>query len=384
MSVPNPVALRSSSRITASFVAVVLALAGCAPLGAGEEDGPQTWGGKADGDVRELTSGVAANGEITSASDEVLYTFSARAGATVHLEVTRSGSSTGLDTMLAIYGPSSAAGRGELVAEDDEAGYGQLSEIDGLTIETDGDYLAIVSVDPNGDTDLSNAKHYRLLLELTESSTPPPSSGELSNGVHWVRNSAEYVASVRQAYTSATTRIMTLDERGELPASWAVVLDVDETILSNSTYRLERERGLGTTWFSWVARREATALPGAREFTQRVHTLGGVVALVTNRHVSQCRATADNLEAVGVTYDVILCQDRDDEKEGRWQQVEMGTASASVPAAEIVMWVGDNIHDFRGMDQADRVDPSAFDDFGTRFTVIPNPMSGSWTSNPQR
>ena len=47
------------------------------------------------------------------------------------------------------------------------------------------------------------------------------------------------------------------------------------------------------------------------------------------------------------------------------------------------MWVGDNIHDFPGMEQEHRHDPRAFEDFGARFVIVPNPMSGSWVSNPQ-
>lgn len=366
-----------------TFVSIMLAA--CAPVDGGldPEEG-EIFGGKADGTVRTLTPEVAANGELESAEDEVLYTFSAAGGARLHLEVTRTGSSRNLDTILTIYGPSSAAGRGDELATDDEAGYGQLSEIDGLVIPEEGDYLAVLSVDPEGDTDFSSVKRYRILLELTGGNTGGPDlSGELPKQVHWVRNSAEYQALVVQAYNTATARIMELDRNGELPDSWAVALDVDETILSNSQYRRERELGAGTTWWSWVAREEATLLPGAREFIQRVHTLGGTVALVTNRHVSQCPFTERNLEAVGVSYDVILCQDGEREKEGRWQSIEDGTARDGLAPAEIVMWVGDNIHDFRGMDQHHREDASNFAEFGTRFIVTPNPMSGSWARNPQ-
>lgn len=368
----------------APLLSLVLSL-GCQAAGADCDDPTfGTYGGKADGTVRTLTPGVPANGILEASDDEVLYAFTASAGATVRLEVTQAGSSRGLDTILRVFGPSGAGGAGDEIASDDEGGWGQLSEIEALEIAEDGDYLVQLTVDPIGDTDFSREKTFRLLLEI-EGGTPDPGTpvADLPKEIHWVRNSAEYQAIVSQGYAVATLRIMDRHAAGDLPDSWAVVLDVDETIMSNSQYRFERATGVGTTWWGWVARREATLLPGAREFIQRVRTLGGTVALVTNRHVSQCRATADNLARVGVEYDVILCQDGDREKEGRWQSVENGTAAPGLGAAEIVMWVGDNIHDFRGMDQEHRHDASSFGDFGTRFIVMPNPMSGSWSSNPK-
>ena len=50
--------------------------------------------------------------------------------------------------------------------------------------------------------------------------------------------------------------------------------DVDETVLDNSLYQVERERqGLGFTrdsWKVWTERQEAVPLPGAREFRGHV------------------------------------------------------------------------------------------------------------------
>ncbi len=47
------------------------------------------------------------------------------------------------------------------------------------------------------------------------------------------------------------------------------------------------------------------------------------------------------------------------------------------------MWLGDNIHDFPGMTQAVRsAGAAAFDAFGDRYFILPNPLYGSWVENP--
>jgi predicted secreted acid phosphatase len=120
-------------------------------------------------------------------------------------------------------------------------------------------------------------------------------------------------------------------------------------------------------WNAWVARRAARPLPGALGFVERVRELGGVVALVTNRAHEQCPATEDNLRAQGVPYDVILCRPpgSDGEKEPRFDSLREGTAAAGLPALEIVMFVGDNIGDFPGLDQSlRRAKEDAYADFG--------------------
>ena len=82
-------------------------------------------------------------------------------------------------------------------------------------------------------------------------------------------------------------------------------------------------------------------------------------------------------------FDVILCRGETPDKHPRWESVANGTASPDLPPLEIVMWVGDNIHDFPGLDQELRFASSdEFSDFGDMFIVLPNPLYGSWEDNP--
>jgi 5'-nucleotidase (lipoprotein e(P4) family) len=211
----------------------------------------------------------------------------------------------------------------------------------------------------------------------------------MSNGVHWVRNSAEHDAAFRQTYACATRALERL-AAGREPGTWAVVADSDETVLDNSQYQKEREQaGLRFTqesWGDWVRRREATPLPGSVAFFRRVRELGGRIAIVTNRRESLCPDTAASFDAHQIAYDVILCRPEEgpSEKESRFERIRSGLAAPDLPPLEIVMWLGDNIQDFPGRRQELRRAPEPrLEDFGTRFFVFPNPVYGSWLRNPR-
>ena len=164
---------------------------------------------------------------------------------------------------------------------------------------------------------------------------------------------------------------------------WAVILDADETVLDNSEY----QRRLAVahapfdakSWTAWVNERAARAVPGAVEFTRRVHALGGRVAIVTNRSMAECDATRDNLRSIGVAADVVLCEPSNEaDKNPRFQRVQEGSASPGLPALTVVEWLGDNIQDFPSLTQAVRADTAALGQFGKRYFMLPNPMYGSW------
>lgn len=217
---------------------------------------------------------------------------------------------------------------------------------------------------------------------------PTPSVAEASvpPAIHWYRTAAEQRALYEQAYRWAGEHVRTAVAQQSGP--WGVILDADETILDNSTYQLRRARlGLGYTpesWNDWVREEAAPVLPGAAAFMREVQRLGGRVAIVTNRDEEVCDETRRNLTAVGVAADVVLCrQPGPSSKEGRFRAVAEGTTPAGLPPLAVVAWVGDNIQDFPGGSQALRAgDAGAFADFGVRWFIVPNPMYGSWESNP--
>lgn len=208
---------------------------------------------------------------------------------------------------------------------------------------------------------------------------------EIPLELHWVKSSAEYKAICLQTYALAEKRLEEL-VRGREPGTWAVSFDADETVLDNSSYQVWLSETGETydraNWQAWARLEEAAAVPGARDLMKRVGELGGKVAIVTNRREPICAATESNIETLGLPYDVILCRVGESSKEPRWQSIEKGEASPDLGPLEIVMWFGDNIHDFPGWSQSRRSEPKAsFGDFGSRFFVLPNPLYGSFEDN---
>ena len=85
--------------------------------------------------------------------------------------------------------------------------------------------------------------------------------------IKYMRDAEEYAALARQVYRiggEAVARTAPALAR----RAWAVILDVDETALDNSTYQLERSAyGLPFdpgSWNAWVRRREAGPVPAQR------------------------------------------------------------------------------------------------------------------------
>ncbi|MDP8237146.1 MAG: HAD family acid phosphatase, partial [Candidatus Erginobacter occultus] len=161
----------------------------------------------------------------------------------------------------------------------------------------------------------SRNKLFLVILVVLAISIPVPGSAEtvtLPNDISWVYAADTYRGSVQQAYLNAINRVKVLAE-GKKPGTWCVVLDADETIISNVQFQAEQAaKGEGYSrdaWNAWCQRMEATALPGAIEFLTEVRNLGGKIIIVTNRQAPLGEPTVKNLEKVGIPFDVCLLRE---------------------------------------------------------------------------
>lgn len=232
-----------------------------------------------------------------------------------------------------------------------------------------------------------------LLLAIAIACAPPvalaPAPAPATNyppDLLWTRTAAEHHALFLQTYRAAREKLAE-QASGRQAGTWAVIMDADETLLDNSPYQV-RLHQTGTafdndTWNVWVRERDAAALPGAVEYVQAARSLGGRIVVVTNRDDEVCDPTRENLRAVGLVVDLVLCRVDQSDKNARFDSVRNGTDA--LPPLEVLQWVGDNIQDFPSMTQASRDGgAAAFSHFGVRYFVLPNPMYGSFERNAPR
>jgi len=220
-----------------------------------------------------------------------------------------------------------------------------------------------------------------------------PKNHRLSTAVDWFRNSLEYCRLTTSAYQAAL-RVAYRHAARYGPKDWIVFMDADETVLDNSLYERERQRcGVGftqLTWNKWIKAGMASGIPGAAAFTQTVHALGGLVAIVTNRDSADDEVTRANLKAQDIWFDYEIGQPNgeQDDKSQRWRHAVaiLGKTVGGSPKA--VMWVGDQVTDFAILDGQGRIvramtQRDTGEHIGTRYFLIPNPIYGGWSKNPE-
>ena len=200
---------------------------------------------------------------------------------------------------------------------------------------------------------------------------------KLPNDVRWVRQSTEHETLCEQLFRQATMAILRTVKTEKSSGNLAVVVDLDETVLDNSFYQVERwKAGLSFTqdsWSDWVNRKEAGLVPGAKDFLNAMRKNGVRVVFLSNRMNDNLKPTRENLRLLGVLdpKDLFLLRlDKNDLKEVRRNEVTQGTGRMKkIGPLEVVGYVGDQMGDFPN---------NRTKEFGKTNFLLPNPMYGKW------
>ncbi|MFD0765456.1 5'-nucleotidase, lipoprotein e(P4) family [Mucilaginibacter lutimaris] len=202
-------------------------------------------------------------------------------------------------------------------------------------------------------------------------------------GALYQQRAGEYKALCYQAYNIAKLRLEEYArQKSSLPK--AIITDIDETVLDNSPYFVDRakkgETYSDSSWIEWTAQLKCDTVPGAVRFLKHAQELGVTVFYVTNRFAKERQATLENLRKFGLpnTDDahLFLMGEGGSSKENRRKAIRK--------THNVLLLMGDNLGDFsKDFDVADPAMRTAqagnnINNFGSRFIIFPNTMYGSW------
>src|SRR6201996_1059925 len=135
------------------------------------------------------------------------------------------------------------------------------------------------------------------------------STSIVNNGKIWAslyqQRAAEYKALCFQAYNIAKERI-DQQVKGHSKKPYAVITDIDETLLDNSPYdaarAIKNQDFDSKTWKQWTAKGIADTVPGAPSFFKYAASKGVAVYYITNRDEDERAGTMKNLKLYNLPY----------------------------------------------------------------------------------
>jgi len=214
------------------------------------------------------------------------------------------------------------------------------------------------------------------------------------NATLWMQTSAEYAASTMQTYRSAGYALSAAladpnwtaayEQTGDFRAlPPAVILDLDETVLDNSSFQARVSRSdfvfSEDRWDAWVNEAKANAIPGAVAFLHSAVLKGVAPVYITNR---LCKSddpedpTVKVLKRLRIPYSPtrLLCKTSTSNKTERRKAV--------AASYRILLLIGDDFNDFTAAPAtvSERAELVKFHEamWGSKWFVLPNPTYGSW------
>ncbi len=259
-----------------------------------------------------------------------------------------------------------------------------------------------------------------LLLLAACAAAPAPGAAPATHvpaqdmGLLWVKHAAEYRAIARQVYRNAEMALPGYiqdtswsampgqDDAEGLPP--AVILDVDETVVSNVDFQLTFERPFANHKLDdWSSNYVSLPIPGVKHFVDTARASGVTVFFVTNRpceHIEgsddpcpQKGTTVEDIREVGIDVDpkyVMLSGERPG-----WDREKLVRRKLIAQTYRVIMLIGDDFGDFVPCARKKVVAPCSSSAtrasrakalqkyaryWGAGWYILPNPMHGSWTS----
>jgi 5'-nucleotidase (lipoprotein e(P4) family) len=200
------------------------------------------------------------------------------------------------------------------------------------------------------------------------------------------QQAAEYKALCFQAYNIAKLR---LDEAVKQPSPkpYAVITDLDETLLDNSPYdaqlAINNQDYSSKSWKAWTAKAICDTVPGGPAFFKYAALKGVEVFYITNRDEDERAGTLKNLQLYNLpnadNAHLIMRADHNSSKESRRQAV--------MQTHHVILLFGDNLADFDALYDNKPSEQSRtasteklMQQFGSQYIVLPNPSYGDWES----
>lgn len=136
----------------------------------------------------------------------------------------------------------------------------------------------------------------------------------------------------------------------------ALVLDIDETALSNWNEEMQDDFGyIAKDWNEWVEKKQAPAIAGTLRLYKEAVVHRVDVFFISGRGEAQRNATADNLRSAGYDRWVGLALRGPHPKEQSTTEYKSGERKKIVDAGyQIILNVGDQLSDLNGSPPAER------------------------------
>jgi len=210
----------------------------------------------------------------------------------------------------------------------------------------------------------------------------------------WLQTSGEYKALCLQVFNDAYDYVSEYAKGVDVSNSinkYAVVMDLDETILDNSKYQTYLvSNGLSyekDSWLRWVKKHaeDVELVPGAKAFIKDIEMLGIIPVYISNRPHECLYSTIKALKHCGINVDnikerMLLKLGNESDKSARREKIE--------DKYTVIALLGDNLGDFeqyfndKGTTLEKRSEMVYNDkkNWSNMWFLFPNPVYGSWTN----